>query len=556
MRSVGLDVHRDFCEVAILDSCGGRARGRVASTPQDLELFAGSLAPDDRVALEVTGNAWEIARILEPHVARVVVVSPSDTGIRQARAKTDRLDALALARLLAAGSLDAVWMPDEPVRAMRRRLARRAQLVSSRSREPRTRFTPCSFAPPEGPTAGQRPVRHQGPRGGWRELELPAEERETVDAGLRHIAFLDGEIAEVERVIALQAMQWPEIGRLMTVPGVNVIVAATFLAAVGDIRRFPNARKLVGYLGLDPKVRQSGEAPAKHGRISKQGSAPGRHALVEAAWSAVRAPGPLRAFYQRIRARRGHQVAIVAAARKLACLFWCMLTRAQDYAYGQPSLTAQEAAAPGNHRRRSAPPGQVRYLGHQRRDAPGRTRPRPPSRTRLQEHRQRLGRRRGKGGRERDTGARISKALEGQSRAADSVKPQGLRFASSVTRAHPQISHRGAQADQHHLTFIRRAKRQRGNGVPREPRQAKVTGGVGSAGGSGRARRATVRSPFVGLRARRRGGHPRPCGVDGPWRRSAVPAVPAVHRSASHPSRGRRGVVCADGRPRGPRARS
>jgi transposase len=64
----------------------------------------------------------------------VIVVSRSDTGIRQARAKTDRLDALALARLLAAGSLDAVWVPDEPVRVMRRRLARRAQLVAARTR--------------------------------------------------------------------------------------------------------------------------------------------------------------------------------------------------------------------------------------------------------------------------------------------------------------------------------------------------------------------------------------------------------------------------------------
>ena len=94
MRSVGLDVHRDFCEVAILDGGGGRARGRVASTSEQLELFAQSLAPDERVALEVTGNAWEIARIIEPHVARVIVVNPSETGIRQARAKTDRLDAL------------------------------------------------------------------------------------------------------------------------------------------------------------------------------------------------------------------------------------------------------------------------------------------------------------------------------------------------------------------------------------------------------------------------------------------------------------------------------
>ena len=82
----------------------------------------------------MSGSAWEVARILERHVARVVVVSPADTGIRQARAKTDRLDARTLARLLAAGELDGVWSPDERCRVMRRRLARREQLARARSR--------------------------------------------------------------------------------------------------------------------------------------------------------------------------------------------------------------------------------------------------------------------------------------------------------------------------------------------------------------------------------------------------------------------------------------
>jgi len=129
---------------------------------------------------------------------------------------------------------------------------------------------------------------------------------------------------------------------LMTVPGVNVIVAASFVAAIGDIGRFHNPRKLVGYLGLDPRVRQSGSGPASHGHISKQGSVRARHALVESCWSAVRQPGPLHAFYQRVRARRGHSVAIVACARKLACLFWVLLTREEDYAYAQPSLTRKK----------------------------------------------------------------------------------------------------------------------------------------------------------------------------------------------------------------------
>ena len=340
MRSIGLDVHRDFYEVAIAEQGKVRSAGRIATRPEVIELFAQSLGSDDRVVLEVSGNAWEIARIIEPHVARVIVVSPSDTGIRHARAKTDRLDARTLAKLLAAGSLDSVWMPDERTRVMRRRLSRRSQLV-----EARTRVKNEIHAILIRRLKGRPDVSDLFGRKGraWlAELELPIEERETLDSGLRQIDFLDAEVASVDRVLAHDALNWPQARRLMTVPGVNLIVAATFLAAVGDIHRFPDRRKLVAYLGLDPKVRQSGDAPASHGHISKQGAAPVRVALVEASWSVVRQPGPLHAFYARIRARRGHQVAITAAARKLACLFWILLWREEDYAFGQPSLTAKK----------------------------------------------------------------------------------------------------------------------------------------------------------------------------------------------------------------------
>jgi transposase len=335
-----LDVHRDFCEVAVVEAGEVRSAGRIETTPEALELFAQSLCVSDRVVLEVTGNAWEIARILEPHVGEVLVVHPGDTGIRQARAKTDRLDARALARLLAAGSLDGMWMPDEQTRTMRRRLARRSQLVRARTRAKNECHAALVRRLIKKPAVSD--LFGLAGREWLRDVELPIEERETVDGCLRQIDFLDQEIAEVEKQVARDALVSPQIKRLMTVPGVNVIVAATFLAAVADISRFPTSRQLVGYLGLDPRVRQSGSAPATHGRISKQGSASARHALVEASWSVVRQPGPLHAFYQRIRARRGHQVAVVAAARKLACLFWCMLTRGEDYAFQQPSLTRKK----------------------------------------------------------------------------------------------------------------------------------------------------------------------------------------------------------------------
>jgi transposase len=133
-RAVGLDVHRTFCEIAICRDGVTRSAGRVPSTPEGVGSLAQSLLSSDRVALEVTGSCWEVCRILEPHIDRVVVVSPDETGIVGARAKTDKLDARALASLLWKGELEAVWMPDERCRVLRRRLARREQLVRSRSR--------------------------------------------------------------------------------------------------------------------------------------------------------------------------------------------------------------------------------------------------------------------------------------------------------------------------------------------------------------------------------------------------------------------------------------
>ena len=131
----------------------------------------------------------------------------------------------------------------------------------------------------------------------------------------------------------------------MTIPGVDVAVAMSITAAVGDFSRFSSPNKLVRYLGLNPRVKQSGDQPAAHGRIAKQGRAHARGMLVEAAWVAVKTPGPLRAFYERVRARRGMQIAVVATARKLSVLCWHMITRGQDYAFARPSLTAKKLRA-------------------------------------------------------------------------------------------------------------------------------------------------------------------------------------------------------------------
>jgi hypothetical protein len=162
-------------------------------------------------------------------------------------------------------------------------------------------------------------------------LDLPDDEVETLSAALRQIDFLGEEIATLERALARFVAGSAEAKRLMSVPGVAMITAATFLAQVGEIDRFSSPKQLVGYLGLDPRVRQSGNGAAFTGRISKEGSVLVRHVMVESAHSAIRTPGPLRAFHERVRSRRGHAVAIVATARKMVALFWHLLTRGDDY---------------------------------------------------------------------------------------------------------------------------------------------------------------------------------------------------------------------------------
>ena len=341
MRSIALDVHRDFCEVAIKDQSGLRLAGRIKTSLAELERFAHSLAPDDQVALEASGPARAIARVLEPHVGRVVIANTRKlSAIAESKVKTDKVDAQTLCELLAAGFLPAVFSPDEFTRALRRRLQRRSKLVRSRTRAKNE----CHAVLARN-LKGRPPMTDVFGKAGreWlAALALPADERETVEGCLREVDFLDSEVGLIERELAAQGLSSQQIRRLMTVPGVSLVSAAAFVAAIGEIQRFSSPKKLVSYVGLDPRVRQSGAAPARHGRISKQGPAEARHMLCEAAWVLIRTPGPLRAFHERVRARRGAQIALVATARKLSVLFWHLLTKEEDYAFERPTLTRRK----------------------------------------------------------------------------------------------------------------------------------------------------------------------------------------------------------------------
>jgi hypothetical protein len=183
-----------------------------------------------------------------------------------------------------------------------------------------------------------------GPKGrAWLLAQpLPPDEADAVARHLREHERLSEDLRVIEREIARDALANPDAKRLMTIPGIDMVVAVGLLAAIGPVTRFEGPDKLVSYLGLNPTVHQSGEGRPRHGRISKQGRTHARTMLVEAAWQAVRGPGPLRAFYERVARRRGVHIAAVAVARKLAVIIWHLLRKSEDYAWVRPALHAKK----------------------------------------------------------------------------------------------------------------------------------------------------------------------------------------------------------------------
>ena len=257
---------------------------------------------------------------------------------------------------------------------MRRRLARRSQWP----RPARRRRTRSTRSVRRRRAARTRAICWARRGAAWlAELALPVEEREMLDSALRQVDCLTMRSRSWTGRSRTTRSNWPEARRLMTLPGVNLIVAVTFLAAFGDIHRFPNRRnwsptwawiRRSASPATRPPVTAGSPSKAPRPRATRWSRPVGAPSVT---------PGPLHAFYQRVRSRRGHQVAIVAASRKLARLFSVLLWREQD-THRQPSLTAKKLGQ--LEITAGATPAVSRAANRALRDA--RTRPRPPRRAR------------------------------------------------------------------------------------------------------------------------------------------------------------------------------
>lgn len=353
-RWFGLDLAKRETQLAVLDNAGKQVFSkRFPTTREQFLSLAAELSETDTVALEVTTNSTSIARLIRDNSkAKIIVSNPIKTKvIAQAKIKTDKIDARVLGELARVGYLPEVWLPDEDTESLRQFISDRVSLVRRR--------TECKNAVH---SVLHRNLVHQthtdlfgtGGRHWLDEIvagdagdNIPELDRMRIGSLLNEIDRIDALVGDLESVIASYIALRPhlkeQLDRLMSVPGINLVTGSGIMAAIGDVSRFPDKKKLAAYFGVVPSTKQSGDS-SRNGRITKQGRAEARWLLIEAAEALRKSPGPMRALYTRIYKKRGHNVAVVAVSRKLIELVHHLLIHEEDYVYKLPRLTQEKRA--------------------------------------------------------------------------------------------------------------------------------------------------------------------------------------------------------------------
>lgn len=332
VRYIGLDVHKHYITVG-----GMNARQEMVLRLRNVEMerfkrwAEENLCQSDEVVLESSTNTWDIYDTVVPLVKRVVVANPAEVKqIANARVKTDNQDVVRLLRLLIAGMIPEVWVPPVEVRELRAlisyrwRLVKMATAIQNRMHSLLHRH---NLQAPDGKIdTGQN-------REWWEQVPLSGLERLRLNQELTTLRLVREHIVEVEKELGRLSTneRWAkQAAHIMQLPGVGIIVTMTVLSAIGDIQRFPSARKLVGYAGFGAGVHDSGQKHQDKG-VTKSGRKELRWALVEAAWQAIRSNPRLRAQYDELCKRKHPNQAIVAIARKLLVILWCLLNRQESY---------------------------------------------------------------------------------------------------------------------------------------------------------------------------------------------------------------------------------
>jgi transposase len=338
MINVGVDVHKAYCQACLKDEHGTILEEfRFQNSLEGAEKLTAILRKhgDVKVALESTGNLWVklYDRLDREESIDVILTNPKKTRlIAEAKIKTDKIDARLLADLLRADLVSRSYVPPVDIRMQRALLRERISLVESRTiikNQIHALLDKYEFTSSYTDLFGKKGLE-------WlKNLNLPGIDQTILNVNLQRLEELEAHIEAYTSQIANEAVKKPEVKLLMGFTGIDYYSAMLLANEIGDIHRFPSAKKLVSYAGLAPGIRQSAHVTI-HGHIVKEGNKRIRWILIEAAQHASRSDPRLREFYLRILKRRGYQRAIVAVARKMLVSIYHVLSKNEVY-HGEKS---------------------------------------------------------------------------------------------------------------------------------------------------------------------------------------------------------------------------
>lgn len=334
-KFIGLDVHKATIAVSIADANDGVVRffGEIANTPEAIAKLVAQLAKGGATlcfCYEAGCCGYVIQRQLAKLGQACQVVAPSLIPKKAGdRVKTDRRDSLMLARLLRAGELTGIWIPDGMQEALRD-LTRAREDMKHLQRQSKQQL--LGFLLRHGVSGFTGKSNWTQAHFRWFEtvkFEQPAQQIvfqeyiDTIIAGIKRVQGLD---QHIERTAQASAV-WPIIEALMALRGVSLLTAATVMAEVGDLTRFANASQLMAYLGLVPSESSSGPN-TRRGGITKTGNSHVRRVLVEAAWT-YRHPARKTATLQRRAEKTSDEVQEIAwkAQKRLCTRYWVLDAR-------------------------------------------------------------------------------------------------------------------------------------------------------------------------------------------------------------------------------------
>jgi transposase len=337
MQYLGIDWGTRRAAWCAISPDGEVTEGMISADEDGLIRLVARLGPEVRGCIEMmSGAPWVRDSLAACGWMIQIADARKVKAIAPLACKTDRVDARVLAELARRDLVPTVWVPPIDDRAIRERLRRRSHLIRLRTSSINRTF---GLLTQWGLRRNVSALRQPGALDELAEHGVPDVWRDSLAVLLAVIDDLDRQLAPLERELRPLARADERARLLMTIPGVAELLGLTIASEIGDIARFPTARKLVGYSGLNPKIKQSGQS-ARVGRMSKAGPDTLRWAAVEAAQQAWRPANPWHELYTDIKRRHGKaNPAKAAVARKILIASWHILSRNQPFKPSAPRAT-------------------------------------------------------------------------------------------------------------------------------------------------------------------------------------------------------------------------